>query len=172
MNLNTEVKKRTYKKLGFTSLETVEIVQPMNILLANYHIHYQKMRNFHWNVTGKDFFELHEKFEEMYNEAKQNIDLIAERIRVFGQTPVSTLYEYLEMSELKEVGTEIRSDQMVEETMRDLQTLLSLMVDVTDSAINMGDVGTEHMMNAMIFKTEKTHWMLTSWSGIDKPVFS
>lgn len=175
MNTETAIKKRTYKKLGFTALETVEIVQPINILIANYHIHYQKMRNFHWNVTGKDFFELHQLFEECYNEAKLNIDDLAERIRVFGQTPVSTLSEYLEMAELREVSTEMRSDQMVEETKRDLQTLLSQMVDVTDAAINMGDVGTENMMNAMIRKTEKTHWMLTAWSKIekiDKPVLS
>ena len=76
------------------------------------------------------------------------------------------------MSELEEVGTELRSDQMVEETKRDMQTLLSLMVDVTDAAINMGDVGTEHMMNAMIHKTEKTHWMLTAWSKSDQLVLS
>ena len=74
--------------------------------------------------------------------------------------------------ELEEVGTELRSDQMVEETKRDMQTLLSLMVDVTDAAINMGDVGTEHMMNAMIHKTEKTHWMLTAWSKSDQLVLS
>jgi len=158
--------------LGFTALETVEIVQPLNILLANYHIHYQKMRNFHWNVTGKDFFELHEKFEEQYNEAKLNIDELAERIRIFGQTPISTLSEYLDMAEIKEVGTELRSEQMVEETVRDLQTLLSLMVDVTDAAINMGDVGTEHMMNSMIYKMEQTHWMLTAWSRNTEPVYS
>ncbi len=162
-----EAKKKTYKKLGFTALETVEIVQPMNILLANYHIHYQKMRNFHWNVTGRDFFELHDKFEEFYNDAKLNIDDLAERIRVFGQKPVSTLTEYLEMAEIKEVGTGLRSDQMIDETMRDMQTLLSMMVDVTDAAINMGDVGTEHLMNAAIKKMEKTHWMLTAWSKME-----
>ncbi len=170
--METAVKKRTYKKLGFTSLEMVEIVQPINILLANYHIHYQKMRSFHWNVKGRDFFELHDKFEDFYNDAKLNIDVLAERIRVFGQTPASTLSEYLDMAEIKEVGTELRSDQMVDETISDMQSLLSMMVDVTDAAINMGDVGTENMMNAMIQKMEKMHWMLTAWSNTEKPVFS
>lgn len=172
MNTETAMKKKTYKKLGFTALETVEIVQSLNVLIANYHVHYQKMRNFHWNVMGKDFFELHQLFENRYDEAKSHIDELAERIRVFGQTPVSTIKEYLEMSEIEEVSTELRSDQMVEETKRDMQTLLSLMVDVTDAAINMGDVGTEHMMNAMIYKTEKTHWMLTAWSKSDQLVLS
>ena len=77
MNTETPYKKKTYKKLGFTALETVEIVQSINILIANYHVHYQKMRNFHWNVTGKDFFELRQLFEIRYDEAKSHIDELA-----------------------------------------------------------------------------------------------
>lgn len=170
--VKTEVKNGTFRKLGFSALETVEIVQPMNVLLANYHIHYQKMKNFHWNVTGKDFFELHALFEERYKEAAEHIDELAERIRVFGQTPVSTLTEYLEMAEITEVSGELRSSQMVEETKNDLQTLLCLMVEVADAAINRGDAGTVHMMNKAIGKLEKTHWMLTARSKADQPVFS
>jgi starvation-inducible DNA-binding protein len=45
----------TYKKLGFEKEETEEIVEALNLLLANYHVHYQKLRNFHWNVEGPDF---------------------------------------------------------------------------------------------------------------------
>jgi starvation-inducible DNA-binding protein len=156
--------KRTYKKLGFTALETVEIIQPLNILLANYHIHYQKMRNFHWNVTGADFFELHQKFEEQYNEAKINIDAIAERIRVFGQKPVSNYSKYLEMSEIQEAGVDLTSMQMVQETLKDLELLLSQMVDVADAAVESGDAGTLDMINSFINKLETTHWMFTAWS--------
>ena len=55
--------KKSYKKLGFTYLETAEIVVALNQLMANYHVHYQKLRNFHWNVETQDFFELHVEFE-------------------------------------------------------------------------------------------------------------
>ena len=85
--------KKTYKKLGFTYLETAEIVVALKQLLANYQIHYHKLRSFHWNVEGPDFFELHEAFEQDYNTTKENIDEIAERIRVFGLKPLSDLKE-------------------------------------------------------------------------------
>jgi len=60
-----------------------ETIAALNILLADYHMHYQKLRNFHWNVTGSNFFELHEKFEELYEDIKLKIDEIAERIFIF-----------------------------------------------------------------------------------------
>lgn len=99
--VKSKKKLRAYKKLGFTTQETADIVEPLNLLLANYHVHYQKLRNYHWNVKGPDFFDIHEQFEMQYNEAKLNIDDVAERIRVFGYTPMSTLKEYLANRKLK-----------------------------------------------------------------------
>ena len=158
------MEKRTiYKKLGFTGMETVAIVSNLNRLLANYHIHYQKMRNFHWNVKGKDFFELHELFEKLYNTAKRNIDDVAERIRVFGQTPFSTLSAYLDAADIEEVGTDLNAEMMVRETLSDFQLLLSSMVDVADAAIDIGDVGTEDLINSFIKEMEKKHWMFNAW---------
>ncbi|NNC94384.1 MAG: DNA starvation/stationary phase protection protein [Chitinophagales bacterium] len=155
--------KRIYKNLGYTGMETLSIISSLNTLISNYHVHYQKMRNFHWNVKGNDFFELHEIFEELYDMAKLNIDELAERVRVFGQTPVSTLKEYLEASEIKEVGTDLSGEMMVKETLHDFETLLSMMVDVADAAIEIGDVGTEDMINTYIKNLEKRHWMFTAW---------
>lgn len=159
---------KVYAKLGFSHLETAEIVTALNTLLANYHVHYQKLRNFHWNVVGSDFFDIHEKFEDQYNEVKLNIDDVAERIRVFDKKPISTLKEYLEISEIKEVPDNITSVQMVREILNDYQILLSLMVNVTDAAKGIGDVGTEDMINSFIRKMEKSHWMLTSFLKNEK----
>lgn len=154
---------RAYKKLGFSKSETVEIVDALNLLLANYHVHYQKLRNYHWNVKGPDFFDIHEKFEEQYNEAKLNIDDVAERIRVFGYTPMSSLKEYLEASEIKETGSNLSGTAMVEEILRDYEILLSFMADVANAAINIGDVGTENMINSFIKQMEKSHWMFSAF---------
>ena len=154
---------KVYAKLGFSHLETAEIVNALNKLLANYHVHYQKLRNFHWNVVGPDFFDIHEKFENQYNEVKINIDEVAERIRVFDKKPISTLKEYLEISEICEVKEDITSTQMVQEILSDFEILLSLMVNVIDAAKSIGDVGTEDMINTFIRKMEKSHWMLTSF---------
>ncbi len=153
----------TAKRLGFTQEETSKVVAPLNELLCNYHVHYQKLRNFHWNVKGGDFFDLHEKFEELYEMAKLNIDEIAERIRVFNHTPISTLKEYLEKSTIEEVGTDLSGDEMVAVVIDDFENLLTFMVSSTDAASEIGDVGTIDLINNIIKGLEKKHWMLRSF---------
>jgi starvation-inducible DNA-binding protein len=161
----TKTSKRTFARLGYTKLETAELTDSLNRLLANYSVHYQKLRNFHWNVKGQDFFDIHEKFEDQYNEAKVNIDDVAERIRVFGQTPLSTMQEYLTTSEIKETGTDLSALEMVAEIIRDYELLLEKMFDVVEIAIDHGDSGTEDMVKSFIKKTEKNHWMMTAFSA-------
>lgn len=155
--------KKSYIKLGFTGEETKEIVNSLNILLANYHVFYQKLRNYHWNVTGGDFFDLHEKFEELYTEAVANIDEIAERIRVFGMTPMSTMHDYLEYSTIQETGTGLSDVQMLEEVLKDMETIDSFLIEAIDRASEYGDVATVDMMNTMAKSIEKHHWMLKAF---------
>ncbi|MEP5612903.1 MAG: DNA starvation/stationary phase protection protein [Cyclobacteriaceae bacterium] len=157
--------KKTHWKLGYSKLETAEMVDALNKLLANYSVHYQKLRNFHWNVKGGDFFEIHEKFEDQYNVAKESIDDIAERIRVFGQTPMSTMREYLDTSVIKESGTELTGLQMVKAILKDYETLLEFMFGVIEVAIENGDSGTEDMIKGFVKQIEKNHWMLTAFSS-------
>lgn len=158
-----KTKLKTHAKLGFSDLETAEVVNNLNKLLANYHIQYQKLRNFHWNVKGSDFFDLHDHFEEQYDISKENIDVIAERIRVFGKTPLSTLKDYLEVAEIVEVTPHLTGVEMVGEVLDDFQMLLSFMVDASEAAQDVGDVGTVDIMNKMIIQLEKSHWMFSSW---------
>ncbi len=159
---------KTNEKFGFTSLETAELVTGMNKVLANYHVFYQKLRNYHWNVKGSDFFDLHEKFEELYTSAVTNIDEIAERIRVFGQTPMSTLGEYLEVSEIKETGYNLTSVEMTREVLKDIVILDSYLADVAVVAYKLGDVATSDLINTMLKNLEKEHWMLTAWLNQSK----
>nr|WP_321451178.1 phosphatase domain-containing protein [uncultured Carboxylicivirga sp.] len=163
-----ETTTKTYRKLGFTGLDTAEMVSTMNIVLANYHIFYQKLRNYHWNVKGGDFFDLHEKFEELYTAAVTNIDEVAERIRVFGKTPMSTLGEYLQVAEIKETGTDLTPIQMTQQVLGDIEKLDGLLVDVAEAAQKAGDMATLDLMNSMIRSLEKEHWMLTMWLNNSK----
>jgi starvation-inducible DNA-binding protein len=150
-------------KLGWSAKETKHIATALNELLANYSVHYQKVRNFHWNVKGSDFFDLHQLFEELYNEAFNNIDAIAERIRVFGETPLSTLKDYLEKSDIKETGTDLDSDIMVRETLSDFRILLDAMIKSVEVAIEQEDSGTEEMIKKFINAIEKHHWMMSAF---------
>ena len=154
---------REYKKLGYSSVETLSMVKSLNLLLASYQVHYQKLRNFHWNVRGEDFFDLHSLFEQLYNEAQVHIDEIAERIRVFGQTPYSTMSGYLEHTEIKEVGTNLMSKDMVREVLADFRILVTLMNEVSETAIESGDHATQDLINSYIRSIEKHHWMLSAF---------
>ncbi|MEQ9165682.1 MAG: DNA starvation/stationary phase protection protein [Fulvivirga sp.] len=162
---NRTSKKRSFAKLGFSKLEAVEIVNSLNQLLADYSVHYQKLRNFHWNVTGSDFFDIHEKFEEQYNVTKVAIDDIAERIRIFGLHPFSSMQEFINNAQLKEVNNDFPADEMVREIISDYEILLEQMFNVLDMAIEHGDSGTEDMIKGFIKYTEKNHWMMSAFSS-------
>lgn len=156
--------KKPFRKLGFTYLETAEIVVSLNELMANYFVHYNKLRNFHWNVDGQEFFELHEEFENEYNTVKENIDIIAERIRVFGLKPSITIKETLAMSEIKEVDSAKMSPiEMVTEVLKDYGILHDKMLNVINASLETGDNVTEQIVTDFMRGIEKRNWMFTSW---------
>ena len=161
--MDTNTKEKTYSKLGFNKEEASDLADSLNLLLCNYAVVYQKIRNFHWNVVGPDFFDVHEKLEIEYTVAAENIDAIAERVRILGFKPISTLAEYLETAEVKEVKGDLDSDAMMEEVVQDYEILLSFMVDVADLAGENGDMGTETMIRAMVIRTETKHWMFSAF---------
>ena len=149
--------------LGFASKDTAELTKEINLLIASYHVHYQKLRNFHWNVVGNDFFELHEKFEELYNFSKVNIDDLAERVRVFGEKPMARLDEYLKFSKISEPEDELKPRQMVDDVLTDFEILLTQMIVLLDLANECGDVSTINLLNNIVNKTEKYYWMFNAW---------
>lgn len=158
-------KRRPYAKLGFSKLETAELVDALNKLIANFSLHYQKLRNFHWNVKGSDFFDIHEQFEIQYNDTKVAVDDLAERIRVFGQTPISNLSDFLNTAEIQEAETNLSAHEMVKEIIKDYEILVEYMYRALDVSIENGDSGTEDMIKSFIKKTEKNHWMMTAFSS-------
>jgi starvation-inducible DNA-binding protein len=159
---NRMAKTKPYK-LGWTTEEIAEITAALNAVLANYAVHYQKLRNYHWNVKGSDFFDLHKQFEKQYSEAHGNIDDIAERIRIFGETPLSLMKDYLEHSEIKETGTQLPSEIMVRELLSDYRILLQHMFNAVNVAASYEDSGTEEMLKVFINHLEKNHWMLSAF---------
>lgn len=152
-----------YTNTDLADAEIENNIDSLNLLLANLHIHYQKLRNFHWNVEGSDFFDLHAFFEEEYNTVKLQIDEIAERIRVFGNKPISTLQGYLEVSSIKEAGTEYQANKMVELIIDDFHALQDSMIKVHENAGSVGDIATQDMMTKYIKRIELRQWMLKSF---------
>ena len=142
---------------------TSNTVQELNVLLADYHLYYQKLRNYHWNVIGKNFFDLHEKFEELYDDAKLKVDEIAERILTLRYQPTSNLSEYLQISNLKESKSDLSDSEMIKNLLEDHGTLLKQMRKVVEVADKGGDEGTIDLIGAYIRELEKTSWMLDAW---------
>jgi starvation-inducible DNA-binding protein len=160
---NTITIRKPYKKLGFTYLDSAEIAVALKKVMANYQVHYFKLRNFHWNVEGPDFFELHEAFEKDYNRIKLNIDDIAERIRVFGVKPNLNMKDILDLSEVKEVKKDLSAIDMVREILKDYEIIHESLLNALNASLDTGDSATELMIDKLISDLEKRNWMYTSW---------
>jgi len=141
------------------------VAEPLNKLLADYQMYYQNLRNFHWNISGGYFFELHNKFEELYIDARDKIDMVAERILAIRQKPLSMFTEYLLESDIEEPNA-INSDvEMVMVILQNHTQLLKSLRTATDLASEVGDEGTVDMLGGFIGFIEKESWMMDAWLG-------
>jgi len=150
--------------LNMKDEDVLNVVVELNILLADYHIYYQKLRSNHWNILGKNFFDLHDKFEELYTDARVKIDEIAERVLTLRYHPMSMFSDYLKASNINEVQPLKHDTDMVKETINDHKLLLQQMYKVTRKAESIGDEGTVDMMGGYIRELEKVSWMLSAWA--------
>ncbi|TVZ22979.1 starvation-inducible DNA-binding protein [Dokdonia sp. Hel_I_63] len=149
--------------LNLDTEKTNHTVNELNTLLADYHVYYQKLRNFHWNISGVNFFDLHIKFEELYDDAKLKIDEIAERILTLRFAPTSNLSDYLEKSSIKEAKSDLSDRDMVDNILEDHGIILKQLSAVVKKADEAGDEGTIDLIGAYIRELEKTSWMLDAW---------
>ncbi|HMQ60865.1 MAG TPA: Dps family protein [Flavilitoribacter sp.] len=149
--------------LGFDKYQTDKTAKALNKLLASYQVYYQNLRNFHWNVGGENFFDLHAKFEERYKDARVKIDEIAERILTLRHRPMSNMSDYLSATEVEEAG-EVHDDrEMVGAILKNHGVLIALMRKVLETAGNSNDEGTIDMISGFLSGLEKESWMLDAW---------
>jgi len=151
--------------LGLDKSESANLVDNLNGLLANFQIYYQSLRGLHWNIKGKNFFELHVKFEEFYTDSQVKIDDIAERILTLQGKPMHTFTDYINNASVP-VGRDISNDVAgVELVVNSLSELLIIEREILNLSAEAGDEGTNSMMSDFIVEQEKTIWMLNSWLG-------
>lgn len=154
------------KEIGLEEKAVKPIVDQLNELLANYHVHYQKVRGCHWNVKGPNFFALHAKFEELYTSAQQNIDELAERILTLGKPPHSRFSDYIAVSRIKEIDTVgMKDTEMVQAIMDDFSSLIEIEREIMSSTAEAGDDGTNDLINSFMQFKEKNNWMLRAFTG-------
>ena len=150
--------------LNMQDEKLLPVEMDLNTLLSDYHMYYQKLRSFHWNVLGKNFFDLHEQFENMYNDAKIKIDEIAERILTLRHHPVSKFSDYIKIATVQEESAMISDQAMINSLLKDHKIILAQMSNVIESAEKANDEGTIDLIGAYIRELEKTSWMLNAWS--------
>ena len=95
-------KKAAKTHIGLDSKQSAKLAEALNALLANYQVLYMNVRGYHWNITGPQFFELHAKFEETYNDLLTKVDELAERILTLGSQPRHAYSDYLKTADIKE----------------------------------------------------------------------
>ncbi|MEK3857584.1 Dps family protein [Cytobacillus sp. FSL H8-0458] len=142
-----------------------ELVKAVNQQVANWTVLYVKLHNYHWYIKGKNFFTLHAKFEELYNEANVHVDELAERILALEAKPVATMKEVLETSSLKEATGNENEEQMVQSVVDDFEKMVDELQEAIELAEEAKDEGTGDMLIAVKQSLKKHIWMLKAYLG-------
>jgi len=151
--------------LGLDKQETEKTAKELNVLLSNFQMYYQNLRGLHWNIKGRNFFELHAKFEELYTDSQEKVDIIAERILTLEGTPLHTFIDYVQLATVP-VGSNISNDvEAVQLVVNSLAELLKIERSILNLSDEAQDEGTNSMMSDFISEQEKTLWMLNAWLG-------
>jgi len=149
--------------IGLENSKAKHLAEKLNELLANYSIFYQNTRGYHWNIKGEKFFELHLKFEELYNDLLLKIDEVAERILTLGHTPKHNYADYRTTSIIKESPQVSDGIKAVENILDSFQTIIILQRELLTISSNADDEGTNALMSDYVREQEKLVWMYSSF---------
>ena len=137
----------------------------LNKQIANWTVLFIKLHNYHWYVKGPQFFTLHVKFEELYNEAALHIDELAERLLALGGQPVATMKGCLELASVEEATDSSTAEQMVQSIINDFNTVTEELKEGMAISDQENDETTGDMLLAIHSTLEKHVWMLSSFLG-------
>lgn len=154
--------KDTPVNIGIGTQNRTEVAKMLNQLLADEHVLYIKLRNYHWNVEGMYFQQLHGLFEEQYNTLSVQIDDIAERIRSLGHYAPGSMQSFAEMSRLQE-SEHLNGDYklMLQNILADHEMIIQVLRHDLEAAMEeFNDAGTSDFLTALMEAHEKMAWMI------------
>ncbi len=163
--MNQKIEKNLYVDIGIDDRARKKVAEILQAILADEYILYTETRNYHWNVTGDRFNDLHKFFESQYTELSTIIDDVAERIRSIGERPDGTLTAFLKTGRVQEnLTNDIDSDTMILRLLSGHQSLIrNLRTDLVACLEKYGDAGTNNFLTDLMEKHEKMAWMLRSF---------
>lgn len=139
----------------------MNLEQMLNEFLSDLNVFYRKLQNYHWNIEGMDFFEVHAKLEEYYNQVNASIDEIGELILILGGQPYGTLEDYLNTSSIVEADNKkIKSDAIFHNLINDYSMLLKKVIGIKEEADKENKYETSSLMDEYILNYSKIIWML------------
>lgn len=149
--------------IGLDKDITQTLVAELNALLSSYQIQYMNARGFHWNIKGENFFELHAKFEEIYNDLLLKVDEIAERILTLGGEPLHGFSDYLTKSSISEAKNISAGRDTIANLLSGYSVLIAKQRSLLSLAGDADDEGTASLMSDYIKEQEKLVWMLNAY---------
>ena len=155
---------KTLDYLNLNEAKALNIVAGLQQLLADFQVYYTNLRGFHWEIKGRGFFVLHEKFESMYDDAAAKIDEIAERILTLGGTPENKFSEYLKVARVAEVSGVFRSSEAVENVLATYKHFIAEERKLIDLANEANDTVTADLLTGYLKEQEKMVWMLVAFN--------
>ncbi|MFM5351394.1 Dps family protein [Aeromonas dhakensis] len=149
--------------IGLDTVQSQALAAELNKLLASYQILYMNVRGFHWNIRGNQFFELHLKFEEIYNDLLLKVDALAERILTLDGIPLHSFSDYLNVSAIPEQKGLHDGRACVESLLESFRELLVAQRRILGQAADAGDEGTASILSDYVQQQEKLVWMLRAY---------
>ncbi len=151
--------------IGLSDTDREGVVKILSTLLSDEYVLYTKTKNYHWNVVGPQFNDLHKFFGSQYEELDEIVDDAAERIRSLGGWSTATITEFLELTRLKEhPGQYPDTRKMISNLLTDHETIIrNLRVDLETCADTYHDIGTNDFITGLMEKHEKMAWMLRAF---------
>ena len=156
---------KTVDYIALDASKVSNVVVALKQLLADYQIFYTNLRGFHWNIKGHDFFILHSKFEDMYNDMAEKVDEVAERILMLGGEPENKFSEYLKNARIEEVSGVSCGEEALKHVLDTYSFLIAEERNVLALASESGDESTVALMSDYLKEQEKMVWMLVAWSS-------
>jgi len=151
--------------IGLDEQLAKELAERLNDLLANYSIFYMNTRGFHWNISGDKFFELHIKFEELYNNLILKIDEVAERVLTLGHVPMHAYADYIAASEIRAVKNISEGKAAVQYILDAFTVIITKQRYLLELSAKANDEGTNALMSDYIREQEKLVWMYRAYLG-------
>ncbi|MBP4040244.1 Dps family protein [Aeromonas taiwanensis] len=149
--------------IGLDTVQSQALAAELNKLLASYQILYMNVRGFHWNIRGHQFFELHLKFEEIYNDLLLKVDALAERILTLDGVPLHSFSDYLNVSAIPEQKGLHDGRACIESLLESFRELLVAQRRILGQAAEAGDEGTASILSDYVQQQEKLVWMLRAY---------